>query len=58
MSGTPMQPLSSAPESRSRSSVNGSATPNPTITMTTYQHVLPGDDEQAALIGARTILGS
>jgi integrase len=31
---------------------------NPTITMTTYQHVLPGDDEQAALIGARTILGS
>ena len=31
---------------------------NPTITMTTYQHVLPGDDEQAALIGARAILGT
>lgn len=31
---------------------------NPTITMTTYQHVLPGDDEQAALIGAQAILGT
>lgn len=31
---------------------------NPTITLTTYQHVLPGDDEQAALIGAQAILGS
>ncbi len=30
---------------------------NPTITLTTYQHVLPGDDEQAAIIGARAILG-
>jgi integrase len=30
---------------------------SPTITMTIYQHVLPGDDEQAALIGARAILG-
>jgi integrase len=31
---------------------------NPTITLTTYQHVLPGDDEQAAIIGAKAILGS
>jgi hypothetical protein len=31
---------------------------NPTITLTTYQHVLPGDDEQAAIIGARAILGN
>lgn len=30
---------------------------SPTITMTIYQHVLPGDDEQAALVGARAIFG-
>jgi hypothetical protein len=29
----------------------------PTITMTIYQHVLPGDDEQAAIAGARAIFG-
>jgi integrase len=28
-----------------------------TITMTIYQHVLPGDDEQAAITGARAIFG-
>ncbi len=30
---------------------------SPTITMTIYQHVLPGDDEQAAIAGARAIFG-
>lgn len=29
----------------------------PTITMTIYQHLLPGDDEQAAITGARAIFG-
>lgn len=31
---------------------------SPTITMTIYQHVLPGDDEQAAIAGAQAIFGS
>lgn len=31
---------------------------SPTITMTIYQHVLPGDDEQAAIAGARAIFGN
>jgi hypothetical protein len=26
--------------------------------MTVYQHVLPGDDEQAAITGARAIFGA
>jgi integrase len=30
---------------------------SPLITMTIYQHVLPGDDRAAADVGARTILG-
>jgi integrase len=30
---------------------------SPTITMTIYQHVLPGDDDQAAIAGARAIFG-
>jgi integrase len=30
---------------------------NPIMTMTIYQHVLPGDDQHAALVGARVILG-
>ena len=30
---------------------------NPIMTMTIYQHVLPGDDAHAALVGARAILG-
>lgn len=30
---------------------------SPTVTMTIYQHVLSGDDEAAAAVGARVILG-
>lgn len=30
---------------------------SPMVTMTIYQHVLPGDDEAAAAVGARAILG-
>jgi integrase len=30
---------------------------SPLITMTIYQHVLPGDDRATADVGARTILG-
>jgi integrase len=28
---------------------------SPTVTMTVYSHVLPGDDEAAALVGARLL---
>lgn len=31
---------------------------SPTITMTIYQHVLPSDDAEAALLGANLILGA
>lgn len=31
---------------------------SPMVTMTIYQHVLPGDDKAAAAVGARAILGS
>lgn len=30
---------------------------SPMVTMTVYQHVLPGDDRAAAAVGARAILG-
>ncbi len=30
---------------------------SPMVTMTIYQHVLPGDDQTAAAVGARAILG-
>lgn len=30
---------------------------SPMVTMTIYQHVLPGDDQAAAALGARVILG-
>jgi integrase len=31
---------------------------SPMITMSIYQHVLPGDDRAAAEVGARAILGN
>jgi hypothetical protein len=31
---------------------------SPAITMAVYQHVLPGDDEEAALVGAQAIFGA
>ena len=30
---------------------------SPVVTMTIYQHVLPVDDQAAAIVGARAILG-
>jgi integrase len=30
---------------------------SPTVTLSIYQHVLPGDDEAAAALGAQAILG-